>query len=98
MTVAAQVFLLSAGLMGFAGSMAVPPKPAEPPKRGEAQLEPERRMPKATQRPDLDRGFLFVFDPTKKPVRYRTLVECQAAQAAKGSGVCVNAGREAARP
>jgi hypothetical protein len=49
------------------------------------------RLAEATSKqwPDLGQGFLFVFDPTKKPVRYRTLVECQAALAEKGVGVCV---------
>jgi hypothetical protein len=91
---AAQVILLSAGVIGFVGLMAVPQKPA----RSEAQLTPEHRAPEAKQRPDLGRGFLLVFDPSLRPVRYKTLEECQSALAAKGAGVCVNAGREAARP
>jgi hypothetical protein len=91
---AAQVILLIAGVIGFVSLMAVPQKSA----RSEAQLTPEHRVPKAKQ-PDLGRGFLLVLDPSAKPVRYKMLVECQAALAAKGgAGVCVNAGREAARP
>jgi len=88
MTRTARIFRLGAGaIVGFMASDAQLAPASEP-------ITPElrERLAEATakQQPDLGRGVLFVFDPTKKPTRYRTLVECQAAQAAKGAGVCVN--------
>jgi hypothetical protein len=80
------VILLIAGVIGFVGLRALPQKPA----RSEAQLTPEYRAPKAKQ-PDPRWGFFLVFDPSAKLVRYKTLVECQAALAAKGgAGLCVS--------
>jgi hypothetical protein len=84
----ARAFRLGAGaivgLMAIDAQLAPASEPITP------ELKDKLAEATAKQQPDLVRGVLFVFDPTKKPTRYRTLAECQAAQAAKGAGVCVN--------
>jgi hypothetical protein len=94
-TKGAMIFLIGIGTIGLVGStvLARPEKATKPPEAvpQHSQEWAEKVVEvKTKQRPDLGRGFLLIIDANTKPQRYKTLVECQAAQAAKGAGVCVN--------
>jgi hypothetical protein len=94
-TKSAMIFIIGVGTIGLVGStvLARPEKTTEPHEVVPQHLQEwtEKLVEvKTKQRPDLGRGFLLFIDATTKPRRYKTLVECQAAQAEKGAGVCVN--------
>ena len=93
-TTGAMIFLMGVGTIGLVGATVL----ARPEKATPHEVVPQHLQEwtetvvevKTKQRPDLGRGFLLFIDANTKPQRYQTLVECQAAQAQKGAGVCVN--------